>query len=386
MPSYEVHRIEDTALIKSEWNRLAERDSSATLFQRWEWNQAWWENLGKHQGTACVLSVTEGPEKTLKGIAPFCLIEKRSPVGRIRILEFFGGRFFDYQGILAEDVHRKGVSEAVADWLGRGEVGWDLGDFRHMVRQSDSAREFQAALERLPFPLRIKEEGKAPYSVLNPEKTLMEHVPDSGFAEYLKRKMKKIRKDFEVGFSTAAGPEELQRGFPGFVSLNRMRSKDKLQQGIFRNQSVEGMIFDVSERFLQANILRFHTLTLNRRPAAFLLNFAYRGRTYFYQSGFDLDFRKYSTGLVVHALAMEVALNEKIREYDWLIGEEEYKFQWTKCFRTIDRFRLVRSMGKNRILDTQERFERTLRNAVFLKKTYFRMQEIKTRILHGKGA
>ena len=81
--------------------------------------------------------------------------------------------------------------------------------------------------------------------------------------------------------------------------------------------------------------LRLFVLRLNGEPAASLYAFRYNHVFYFYQSGFDPAYGKYSVGLVTMALSIKAAIEEGAEEYDFLRGDERYKFQWTNTVREI---------------------------------------------------
>src|SRR5262249_16659498 len=56
---------------------------------------------------------------------------------------------------------------------------------------------------------------------------------------------------------------------------------------------------------------------------------------YFYQSGFDPAYRKYSVGVATMGLSIKTAIEEGASEYDFLHGDEEYKFHWARETRDL---------------------------------------------------
>jgi len=61
---------------------------------------------------------------------------------------------------------------------------------------------------------------------------------------------------------------------------------------------------------------------------------------YFYQSGFDPDYSKHSVGVVTMGLTIKTAIEEGACEYDFLHGDEEYKFHWASEVRDLARLEL----------------------------------------------
>ena len=176
MAAYDIRTVIDRgelASLRSEWNRVVEQDSSATLFQRWEWNDAWWEWMGRHTSRLCILVVAEALGREPIGIAPFCITERRSPFGKIRVLELLGGRYLDYQNVIVGDEHKEGVIDLIAGWLTRREVKWDVADFRHIILDSPPEGCLLRALQGIPFPVEIRQDVKSPYLSLHPGRPLL---------------------------------------------------------------------------------------------------------------------------------------------------------------------------------------------------------------------
>ncbi len=57
-----------------------------------------------------------------------------------------------------------------------------------------------------------------------------------------------------------------------------------------------------------------------------LMIFDYHGEFYLYNSGFNPDFKKSSPGVVLIARAIEMAISGGIRRFDFMRGDEKYKF------------------------------------------------------------
>jgi len=58
-----------------------------------------------------------------------------------------------------------------------------------------------------------------------------------------------------------------------------------------------------------------------------LLNYFYAGKYFFFIGGFDPDYARWSVGTVLFGYAIQHAIEEGAREFDFLRGEEEYKYR-----------------------------------------------------------
>jgi len=77
-----------------------------------------------------------------------------------------------------------------------------------------------------------------------------------------------------------------------------------------------------------AGSLRLYVLKLEGRIIAVYYGFLYRDRACYYLGGFDSDFANLSPGKLLLAHAIEQAVREGAREFDFLRGQESYKYEW----------------------------------------------------------
>ena len=114
------------ARLAVEWQGLAGACPTATVFQTWEWNAAWWRCLGRVPGRRlCVLTWRDSPDGPLIGLAP--LMTGWWYATPLRRLTFLGIGASDYHDILALPGHEDAVAEAFYMAL-RQRVGWQIAD------------------------------------------------------------------------------------------------------------------------------------------------------------------------------------------------------------------------------------------------------------------
>jgi len=80
------------------------------------------------------------------------------------------------------------------------------------------------------------------------------------------------------------------------------------------------------EEQLKSENTEIARLTLNSRAIAYLVNYIYRGRIYFYLSALTDEFNgKIKLGLYMHSLTIEFYKAKNMSVYDFLAGESRYK-------------------------------------------------------------
>ena len=83
---------------------------------------------------------------------------------------------------------------------------------------------------------------------------------------------------------------------------------------------------DVADTFAARGWLRLGVLNVDGEDAAVLFAFAYEGSFALYNAAYDLALAPLSVGIACHAYAIRSAIDEGLRTYDLLRGDEPYKY------------------------------------------------------------
>ena len=287
------------------------------------------------------------------------------------VLKFIGDRHLNYKIPIIDDGYREEVEEEIVNWLDRCPIKWDLMDLVHIPWDLKTISSFQSKLGRNSYKPIILEDEKSPYLILTNNNDIFSNLSDQSFQRYLKRKLKKFEKDFTCRFITVKNDQELERYFPVFVQLHKIRAQEKLQIGTFRDKNRERFFYSLLHHLLKLKLLHLHFILLNDQPIAGLMNFQWKQKMHFFQSGFNLIYSKYSVGHIIHYYAIQYAMQNGCREYDFLIGYEPYKIQWTSRFRQLYRIQIIKSKMKNILFEMFEGVKKCIINIKFLKRIYF---------------
>ncbi|MDQ3929375.1 MAG: GNAT family N-acetyltransferase, partial [Chloroflexota bacterium] len=85
---------------------------------------------------------------------------------------------------------------------------------------------------------------------------------------------------------------------------------------------------EMARRMSSSGWLDVAVLAVNGEPAAAYLSFNYNGRLYLYNSGYDPKFAAYSAGVALLAYRIHKAILQGVRTFDFLRGDEEYKYDF----------------------------------------------------------
>lgn len=338
-----VRRISDwdalAAQHASDWQRLAAASPYATVFQTWEWNAAWWKHHGRGK-RLCALIVEEG--ECIVGIAPLF-----SSFGPLHTLQLVGNGGSDYLDLLALPGQEEAVAQAVGQWLTQNRRVWDWGDLQQIKPG--------AVAEQLPGA-DLWEGETCPYLPLPATydaflKTLGKKLRQN--VGYYERSMAK-EQALEMRLATE---ETLLKDLDAFFRLHQLRWRGRWMPGAFAAASARAFHTEVARALLAAGNLRLHILLLDSVPVASLYCFHKGQTTFYYLGGFDPAIAKLSPGTVLTARAIRHAIEQDgATEFDFLRGDEGYKYRWGAQDRYNRRVSLTQTGLRSALLVTTGRW------------------------------
>jgi CelD/BcsL family acetyltransferase involved in cellulose biosynthesis len=142
--------------------------------------------------------------------------------------------------------------------------------------------------------------------------------------------------------TTVVGPDEdVDAAVDRFLDLLQ---KSTFEKRDWLNDGRRALFHDVARAAQAAGTLQLLFCGVEGRAAAALFNFDYRGRVWVYNSGLDpAAFAALSPGVVLTAAAIERAITLGRAEFDFLRGDEEYKYRFGAIDQPIYRLTLQRS-------------------------------------------
>lgn len=134
-------------------------------------------------------------------------------------------------------------------------------------------------------------------------------------------------------FRAIEGGPELYERFADVVRLHRLRFEDQHRNTFFPTASIQNFHTEALRQLEVGGLAREFVLESKGKAIAALYGFSV-GKTFtFYQCGMDPAWSRLSVGLVMMGCAIEEAIRTGHDEFDFLRGDEAYKFQWTKKVR-----------------------------------------------------
>lgn len=312
--------------LQAEWNTLLEQSQTKMLFNSWEWHYHWWHAY--EPGDLWVITFRSS-EGTLIGLAPF-YIEHDAERGRV--LRFIGGLdVTDYQDVLVSCQHLDDVYSCLAHTLGERHDCYDVIDIHNIPQDSPSLTQWPAFLEQNGFTVTTEQNEVCPIIPLpDTFDAYLDNVMDNKQGREVRRKLRKAE-----GYNAELGSlswyivndsHDIQAELKKFVSL--MASSHPEKAAFLQNPQHVRFFETIMPALLDKGWLQLNFLVIDGEPAAAYLNFDYENMILVYNSGLNPNkFSHLSPGIVLLAYNIQHAIEQKRRVFDFLRGNENYKYR-----------------------------------------------------------
>lgn len=324
------HQANDLIDLREEWQALQERSSARGIYQTWEWVSTWWEHCGDDK--QLWLLQARDDRGSLIGLGMLALDSHQPQLGsaegrRWRQLEFIGARDnCEHLGFLLEPGEESRIVQAFMRAIKRRQRSWDALHLSGIP--SDSA--LLGTLQRLDIPWQRGPSMIAPYIPLTDDWDEFFNRLSAPKRKAQRRRLRLLDKEFpdNWAFQQVTRPNELRPALDQLVRLHQAVWEDRGEAGAFGDPGRKEFVYALAERFLAAGWLRLYHVTIDGKMTAILFGYEHRGRVYDLVSGIDWDYRKYNVGHILTQLAIHNAVRNGVDEYDFLWGEEPYKYEW----------------------------------------------------------
>ena len=371
-----VRRSTVADVAPSTWDALVARTPYATPFSRWAFHRAWWDGYGAtaHEETLLVVDPAAPAGAEPVAIVPLMHRHETEPgdaasrstirhghEGALTAVEptakaiFFGASYHaDYATILGAPADLPAVAAALVAHLAAPPAPdddhpapWDVVDLRRL-RCGDPASNaltdaFTTAAAGRGWTILREREDVCPVA------TVPEGVDFEGYLDTLDKKARheirrKIRRAEAAGAVVLAESTDPLADLPAFIDLHQRRWGDR---GLFPPNPGG----DASRRFMRRLFeafgpdgpVRLSFLMVGERRIGAGIHID-DGRTYsYYNAGVDPDASELSPGVLMVARYVAKAIEAGRHRFDFLRGNEPYKYEWGAIDEPIERILVSRA-------------------------------------------
>ncbi len=304
--------------LAGEWNATLRQSSSNTLFLTNEWQKTWWQYLG--DGELRVLAFRQ--EGVLAGIAP--LFFEENALGGVEVALVGCKEVSDYLDFIFVTGCEEVCFRAVIDYLKGGQApAWHTLGLCNIIESSPTLSLFKDMLAGEGWNPVATFEDVCPIVTLPATFDAYLAMLDGKERRELQRKLRRASEDVAITF--ANDKAALDKDMTDFLALMKASMVSKTT---FMTPRMERFFYAAAHAMLDAGWLQLSFLEVEGQRAATYLNFVYDHAVLVYNSGLDPQrFAYLSPGQVLVARLIEKAIQDKCRTFDFLQGNEEYKYK-----------------------------------------------------------
>ncbi len=326
--------------LRADWQALFSAAAGASPFLSWEWIASWHRWLGGGR-TARLFCARRGAD--LVGLLP--LTEARcwgTRPGQVRTLSFLGERLVggDYLDVLAAPGWEAAATSAIFDYLAR-DASFDVLDLDGLAGDSRSLSLLAWRFGVDPrYQIDLRPGQICPYLTLDGDwdATLRRTRRPHQFSRVL-RELRSLP-GFET--RTATTPQEIGPALERLLALHAKRWSRQGGSDAMARPAVKAFHRDAALRLARAGIARIEELWVDGACRASYYGMQSGSRYHLYQSGFDIEWAKRSVAFIRLGLSIQEAANRGVMTYDFLRGNETYKFDWANATRVTVRVQVAR--------------------------------------------
>lgn len=310
-----VTRVNSLAALEREWTGLVERAAFATPFHRPEWLIPWWERFGSGELHALAFR----SDARLVGFLPVFLHDW---LGR-RQFTLVGNGVTDYPGLIAEPDVSPECSRLVFEYLAGTGAPWDLCDWRDLLAGSD-------LISAIPpgFDCRIEDDLPCTRIAFPASPEAYSDSLPHGLRRTIRLAARRLEREGELSFATLREDPDggtLRALFR--LHEDRWAAKGGAESRLDRPE-VQRFLIDAARCFSPLGKLRLYTMSWRGELAAIICAFFDLGRTWGFINGMDPELGPFSPGSLVLHYAIREAIGEGSSHWEFLRGDEAYKFLW----------------------------------------------------------
>lgn len=345
----EINRADQFYELEHKWSEVLDKSKDKNPYLTWEYLSTYWKHFGKDKKLR-ILCIED--EDEIIAIAP--LRQSRYPLG-YNVIEPLGYRGLmpegaDYTGLILAEKEAKCLQLFLSYLAERNE--WDFVYLYDVHGTSIIPDLLLKVSQAIPLTFELETGVTCPYiSVPNSADILLKELSGK-FRKNLRTCMRNLERDHpEVELRTYDEFSSVEEAMRIFFDLHQKRWKLEHVPGVFHTQENRDFYIDVAKLFADNGWLALYFLVADDEPIATQYCFQFNQRMYYALGGFDPDYSRYGVGNLLLMKVIEKCIERKIEEFDFLKGDEQFKFKWTAKYRRNLGIRFVNNRLTSKLLN-----------------------------------
>ena len=140
----------------------------------------------------------------------------------------------------------------------------------------------------------------------------------------LRRKIRRLEETVEFTSGDIYDSDEICNNLDEFIYLLKISSKEKEN---FMNENREKFFKELILNLSKENKIIYSYLKVENKTVSSSISFYLNDTRYLYNSGFDPKYNYLSVGLLNHAFAIQRSISKRFNIFDFMRGNERYKYE-----------------------------------------------------------
>ena len=331
--------FETLAPLAGEWNALLAESITDAPFLHYEYLRDWWLTLGGGEWTQADLAVVTAHEGTrLVGIAPLFHATNRDGLPALLLLGSI--EISDYLDLIVGPADLPRFVSGLLDFLASDSApGWRGLDWYNLPEASPTLAALQSESTSRGWDFIREIYQPAPFIALPADfDTYLAGIEKKQRHEIRRKLRRAAEYEIPVRWYLVEDESKLESEMEAFFALMiQDPAKEK-----FLTEPMRRQMLATARTALRGGWLWLAFLEVGGRKAAGAFNFDYDNRLWGYNSGVNHDFVELSPGWVLLSHSLQWACEHGRSEFDFMRGNEEYKYRFGARERKVMRGKVVR--------------------------------------------
>jgi len=317
----------------AEWQDVLQDSDAHPVFMSWAWVQSWWEIFGADRQLRMIGCFDDA---RLVAVAPFCLDGGR--------LELVGQQLAgaDYLDVVCRRSYVEAVVRVLPQWLmSNSGFSWHRAALEGATEHSIVAQ----------FVRQLSGRCLVRRSLLSVCPVLAVH---GDWASFLRTRFDRKRRynierqqrvalaDNGLTVSFSSDPASAIRALDAVFALHRLRKGQQERATSFTGDEILAFHRRLVTRLAPEGKILIGSLSRGAEVVAAAYCFVGGRSISYFQSGFDPAYERLGVGTVLLVEVMRFAFANDMQEFDFLRGDEAYKYTWASESRSLYRWELFR--------------------------------------------
>jgi CelD/BcsL family acetyltransferase involved in cellulose biosynthesis len=326
MLNIEIIRDEaDWHNLAGEWNQLLKESSTDVPFLRHEFLYTWWQHRGGGEWDAesIYIITARNQENQLVGALP--LFKSKNHAGNPALLLMGSLEIADFLDVLCIPEQLDAFMDAVLAHLqAQQKADWQTVELFNLLEDSPTLPAVEKAATAHGFSFQQERIQPAPHIELPDNFDTYLETLDGRYRREMVRKIRNALGFFiPVTVKKVGEEDDLAAEIQDFFTLMR----EEPEKDTFLTPAMEEQLQALLQAASEHGWLDLRFLIVGKEKAAGYVNFTYNNQVLVYNSAHARKFSNLSPGIVLMGLLIQEAIEEGYQVFDFMRGDEEYKYQ-----------------------------------------------------------